>query len=172
MEIMMPKFKYRLSGLLLGNIFVEILVILFFKSHVQTQMATLVNFWGHPVYVSTVTSGDQVNFLMTILIIFFLAQILLGLVSAGFDKKPGEFVFQLPPILTMLNKKVGRFSLLDGVVIWLIVQSWVFIFLGFALANLASIVAVFANVAVLLFIAVAVVKNIGTRDSELLVHKK
>ena len=63
--------------------------------------------------------------------------------------------------LEMLNIKLWKFSLLDGLAIWLIAQSWVFILIGFALLTVASSLAIIFNLAFVLFIVGTVVVNIG-----------
>ncbi|WPP09001.1 hypothetical protein SIN07_08305 [Pediococcus inopinatus] len=159
---MMPKFKYKLSCVMLINIFVEVLVVLFFGGAMQLQIPTLINFWGRPVYEYTVASGDQINSLLITLIVFFLAETLIGLVSLHLnDGCSDKYVFKLPAFLEMLNIKLWKFSLLDGLVIWLIAQSWVFILIGFALLTVASSLAIIFNLAFVLFIVGTVVVNIG-----------
>ncbi|GAB5051897.1 hypothetical protein [Pediococcus ethanolidurans] len=158
----MIKFKYKLSWFMLVNIFVEVLTVLFLGKSMQTQIPTLINFWGRPVYSINVVAGDQINSLIAILVVFFLAQVLIGLVSLHLCRKiVNDFEFRIPAFLDFLNIKLFNLSLADGVVIWLAIQSWTFVLIAFELLNAASLLAVASNFAFILFIVGTVAVNVG-----------
>ncbi|WP_395387317.1 hypothetical protein [Pediococcus parvulus] len=158
----MIKFRYKLSAFMLVNIFVEVLTVVCFGKYILAQIPTLINFWGHPVYTITVATGDQVNSLVAILVVFFLAQVLLGLVSYHLCRKVvSDFEFRLPAFLDILNIKLFKLSLVDGVVIWLAIQSWLFVLIAFGFLNAATVFAVISNVAVILFLAGSLAVNVG-----------
>lgn len=159
----MIKFRYKLSWLMLVNIFVEVLTVVFLGKTLTTQIPTLTDFWGRSVNVITVMPGDQVNSLIAILIVFFLAQILIGLVSLHLcRKKVSNFEFQLPAFLDFLNIKLFNLSLADGLVVWLVMQSWTFILIAFGLVTVASGLAIVANFLFIAFIVGTLVVNLGT----------
>ncbi|AMV60818.1 hypothetical protein AH70_07350 [Pediococcus damnosus LMG 28219] len=159
---MIAKFKYKLSGVMLANIFLEILTVMFFGDNLQLQIPTLINFWGHPVSEFTAANGDQMTSLVMVLIVFFVAEILIGLVSFTMNNHTrDEFCFHIPAFLDVLNVKLWNLSLLDGLVIWLIGQSWAFVAIAFEAFAIATSLAVIFNLVFLLFIVGTVVANVG-----------
>lgn len=88
---------------------------------------------------------------------------MIGLVSLHLcRKKVSNFEFQLPAFLDFLNIKLFNLSLADGLVVWLVMQSWTFVLIAFGLVTVASGLAIVANFLFIAFVVSTLAVNLGT----------